>query len=182
MSKYFLRLIAGFAIGVVLFILVRLWTKNAVRTIPITNSSLRKSHRLVDIAKQKPLRAKRIFISHSWELSSSDYHSFLKNLRTIRSIYNHSIPRKKARHVRGVEELYDVFRRQILWCSKVFILADKSLPLDSYVLAEMDIASELGKEIIAIQPDICHPVPHFIRRRAHHIIANNVHEIRRVLG
>lgn len=70
----------------------------------------------------------------------------------------------------------------MIWCSKVFVLADKELPLDSYVLAEMDIAAELGKEIIAIQPDPFYPVPHFIRRRAHCIIANDAHEIKRVLG
>lgn len=181
MAKFFIRFVAGFAIGGVLLILVRLWAKKSARTAPISDNSPGKAYRLVDSTKQKKVRARRIFISHSWQLSSRDYYLFLKNLRDIRSIYNHSIPRKKARRARR-KDLHDVFRRQMLWCSKIFVLADKDLPLNSYVLAEMDIASELGKEIIAIQPDIYHPVPHFIRRRAHHIIANNVHEIKRVLG
>jgi hypothetical protein len=178
MAKIFTR----FIVGIVLFILVRLWIKNTSRTVITPNNNLTKTRRSVDSTKQKPLRARRIFISHSWQLSSRDYYAFVKNLRAIRFIYNHSIPRKKARHVRDDEDLHNVFRKQMLWCSKIFVLADRDLPFDSYVLAEMDIASELGKEIIAIQPNIYHPIPHFIRRRAHHIIANDVREIKRVLG
>lgn len=177
MIKIFTRAICVFTLCLLIYRWIRHFSNSTLKYVNDSNQS----SRLANKPKRNNLRARRIFISHSWHLSSHDYKLLLKNLRNIRKIYNHSIPRKNARHFRDAEDLHDIFRRQILWCSKVFVLADKELPLDSYVLTEMEIAAELGKEIIAIQPNPLHSVPPFIRRRAHHIISNDAREIKRIL-
>jgi len=95
-------------------------------------------------------------------------------LKSINLVYDHSIPKRKKRAVHSTEELLYTFRNQLLWCSKVFVLADKNLPADGHVAMELELAAELGKEIIAIQPNDQWAVPDFIRQRAHRIIANDI--------
>lgn len=119
-------------------------------------------------------RARRIFISHSWKLGSYDYQRLVSKLRNEGLVYNHSIPKRKARPYLSVEELRNTFRKQLLWCSKVFVLAHKDLAPDGFVAMELEVANELNKEIIAIRPVAHQPVPSFIQRHATKIIDNNM--------
>lgn len=172
MNKLFIKTISIITI----IILVYRWAKRLKRinrgATPRTNSQ-RKPVRHTASANRWKSRARRIFISHSWSLSSRDYKELAIKLRGAHLVYDHSIPKKKKRAVRSDEELRCVFRNQLLWCSKVFVLADKDLPANGHVVMELDVAAELGKEIIAIQPNDKWEVPDFIRRRAHRVINNN---------
>lgn len=117
-------------------------------------------------------RAKRIFISHSWRLSSHSYREIAAKFKRAANIYNHSIPQHKARPIASTESIRTLFHNQLLWCSKVFVVAHQDLSPTGYVAMELDVAAELGKEIIAIQPAQCTIVPRFIQQCAHRIISD----------
>jgi hypothetical protein len=172
MSKLIIKILSILTFAILLYRwinrLERLSRGSTIRQAP-KNQAIRKP---ADSKRWKS-RARRIFISHSWRLSSRDYKELASKLRSVHLVYDHSIPKRKKRIVRSEEELRDIFRKQLLWCSKVFVLADKDLPANGHVAMELDVAAELGKEIIAIQPNDQWAVPDFIRQRAHHIIANN---------
>jgi hypothetical protein len=118
-------------------------------------------------------RARRIFISHSWRLSSYSYQE-ISNKLTLEgaAIYNHSIPKYKARLIQPTESIRTLFRKQLLWCSKVFVLAHPELSPAGYVAMELEVAAELGKEIIAIQSNRHASIPQFIRRYANCVISD----------
>jgi hypothetical protein len=176
MNKFLIKLITIISLGILLFHLVsrlkRLnWLSNKRYGTEKRNAQPKSS------SKQCKARARRIFISHSWRLSTRDYQDLAAKLKSVHLVYDHSIPRRKKRPVHSEEELRDIFRNQLLWCSKVFVLADKNLPSNGHVVMELDVAAELGKEIIAIQPNSQWAVPNFIRQRAHRIIANNTNSL-----
>lgn len=172
MNKFLVKLITIITLGILLF----RWISRLKRLSRLSNKchapEKRAAHPTAS-PKQWKYRARRIFISHSWRLSSRDYQDLANKLKSVHLVYDHSIPKRKKRPIHNEEELRDVFRNQLLWCSKVFVLADKSLPSNGHVVMELDVAAELGKEIIAIQPNSQWAVPDFIRQRAHRIIANN---------
>ncbi|NHF59987.1 hypothetical protein FK220_011585 [Flavobacteriaceae bacterium TP-CH-4] len=125
---------------------------------------------------------RRVFISHSWKKGSLDYEKLIKKIKKEKIlIYNHSIPTDKAFDERKKKELEKIFRKQMIYCSKVFVLANKGLRSDSYVQTEIRIAKELGKEIIAVKPVGQKGIPYFIRNKADKIIANKINSIKKVL-
>lgn len=172
MNKFLIKIIS---VATIIILLYR-WAKRLKRVNRRVTSHTnfeRKPVRRTARSKRWQSRARRIFISHSWSLSSRDYRELAIKLRGAHLVYDHSIPKRKKRAVRSNEELRCVFRNQLLWCSKVFVLADKDLPANGHVVMELDVAAELGKEIIAIQPNDKWEVPEFIRRRAHRVITND---------
>lgn len=125
---------------------------------------------------------RRIFISHSWEKGTYDYNLFMKKLRNDKvDVYNHSIPMNNSFDENRRKELENIFRNQMVYCSKVFVLASKGLKANSYVRTEMRIARELNKEIIAVKPYGQKGVPDFVRRNSDRIINNRVDSIKKVL-
>lgn len=137
-----------------------------------------------DLYKEREtnLPKRRIFISHSWKESSDDY-ALLKekiNNQEIK-IYDHSIPVNKAFNEKRVKELEKIFRKQMVYCSKIFVLAHSKIKKESFVMTEIKIAKEMKKEIIAIKPYGQRGIPQFIRRKADKVIANNIESIKKVL-
>jgi len=123
-------------------------------------------------------RARRIFISHSWRLSSRSYQEITRKLSQAgAAIYNHSIPKHKARPIHPKESMRMLFRKQLLWCSKVFVVTHPKLLPSGYVAMELEVAAELGKEVIAIQPHHCPGIPPFIQRYADRIISDRQAEL-----
>ncbi|WP_219010665.1 TIR domain-containing protein [Aquimarina litoralis] len=125
---------------------------------------------------------RRIFISHSWERGSEDYLSLKKKLKEHNvKIYDHSIPSHKAFDEDKREELEKIFRNQMIYCSKILVIANSGIDKNSFVMTEIKIAKELKKEIIAIKPYGQYSMPTFIRNHATKIISNNINSIIKAL-
>jgi hypothetical protein len=123
--------------------------------------------------KQNTTPQRRIFISHSWKKGSDDYSSLIDKLSNAKiPYYNHSIPLK---------ELEKIFRKQIVYCSKVFVLATRGIKDNTFVMTEIKIAKSLKKEIIAVKPYGQKGIPDFIRRNSNKVISNNINSIREAL-
>lgn len=130
---------------------------------------------------EEQTKRKRIFISHSWKISSEDYESLKNKFKENDiQIYDHSIPEHKAFEENDRTELEKIFRKQMIYCSKIFVLAHKDLKMTSFVMIEIKIAKELKKEIIAIKPHGQKTIPRFIEKNATKIISNNINSIEEV--
>lgn len=132
--------------------------------------------------EEETIPQRRIFISHSWRKSSEEYQKFVKKLYSEEiDFFNHSIPKEKAFDTTRKKELEGIFRKKMVYCSKVYVLAKRGIKKDSYVGVEIKIAKELGKEIIAVKPHGQVGMPQFIKRNANRIISNNIQSITRTL-
>lgn len=125
---------------------------------------------------------RRIFVSHSWRKSGKEYQLFVNKLKRENiGFYDHSIPEEKAFSEERKQELKKIFRKQMTYCSKVFVLAKNGISQNSYVGMELEIANELGKEIVAVKPHGQIGMPAFIKRKAHREISNNSTSIKNIL-
>ena len=114
--------------------------------------ALKKIYNWFSTEESGPLQ-KRIFISHSWKNGSYEYTSFIKKLECNEiKFYNHSIPIHKAFNETDRNELIKKFRKQMTYCSKIFILINQELEQNSFVKEELKIAESMEKEIIAVKP------------------------------
>jgi hypothetical protein len=125
---------------------------------------------------------RRIFISHSWKKGSDDYNQLVNKLSNANiPFYNHSIPLDRAFDEGKKKELEKIFRKQMIYCSKIFVLATRGIKSDTFVMTEIRIAKSLKKEIIAVKPHGQNGIPDFIRRNSSKIITNNINSIKEVL-
>ena len=132
--------------------------------------------------KQNKTPQRRIFISHSWKKGSDDYNSLINKLSDSNiSFYNHSIPLDRAFDENNKKELEKIFRKQMVYCSKIFVLATRGIKKNTFVMTEIKIAKSLKKEIIAVKPHSQKGIPDFIRRNSNKVINNNINSIREVL-
>lgn len=131
---------------------------------------------------EERLPQRRVFISHSWKKGSKDYLAIKRKLKEHSiKVYDHSIPRFKAFNENKRSKLERIFRNQMLYCSKVFVLGSSGLERNSFVMTEIKIAKELNKEIIAIKPYGQNSIPQFIRRNSTKVISNNINSIKEIL-
>ncbi|WP_109437281.1 TIR domain-containing protein [Aquimarina sp. AU119] len=132
--------------------------------------------------KQNKTPQRRIFISHSWKKGSDDYISLINKLNNADiPFYNHSIPIDRAFDENKKKELEKIFRRQMVYCSKVFVLATRGVKKNTFVMMEIKIAKSLKKEIIAVKPHGQKGIPDFIRKNSNMIISNNINSIKKAL-
>lgn len=125
---------------------------------------------------------RRIFISHSWKKGSEDYLAIKKKLKKHNiKIYDHSIPEFKAFDETNRNKLEQIFRKQMIYCSKILVLGNSGLEKNSFVMTEIKIAKELKKEIIAIKPYGQYSIPQFIRQNSAKVISNNINSIKEIL-
>lgn len=109
---------------------------------------------------------RRVFISHSWKKGSDDYNLLINKLAEANiNFYNHSIPLDKAFDENKKKELEKIFRKQMIYCSKIFVLATRGIKSDTFVMTEIKIAKSLKKEIIAIKPHGQKGIPDFIKKK-----------------
>lgn len=133
-------------------------------------------------SQKNKLPQRRIFISHSWNKASDDYKLFVGKLKKENiDFYNHSIPIEKAFNENRIKELENIFRKQMVYCSKIFVLASRGLKNNTFVMTEIRIAKELRKEIIAVKPIGQKGIPYFIRKNSDKIISNKINSIKEVL-
>lgn len=95
-----------------------------------------------------------IFISHSW--SYSDYYDKLKSLLDSESsLYyrDYSVPKNDPIHnANNDRELRAAIKNQMQHASCVLILAGVYSTYSKWINIEIDLAQEMGKRIIAIEP------------------------------
>lgn len=139
-------------------------------------------HRIFQSNGTNKKAKRRIFISHSWNKASKDYNSFLRRLKQEKlEVYDHSIPINKAFDSSSKKELHDIFRKQMFYCSKIFVLAHNEIKKDSFVGSEIAIAQQLGKKIIAVKPIGQKGLPYFIKNKADVVISNRIDLLKKVL-
>lgn len=128
--------------------------------------------------ENKNIPARRIFISHSWERGDTEYKKFVSKLEEEKiEFYNHSIPKNNPVSASNKKQLENKFRKKMIYCSKIYILANSGISSESFVKLEIDIAKSLGKQIIAVKPHGQSSMPSFIRQNATKVISNNITSI-----
>jgi hypothetical protein len=124
--------------------------------------------------EKEPTR--RIFISHSWDYDK-DYKTLIRNFNNYGfEYYNHSIPEEKALDEQTTRKIENGIRNKIRGCSKVLVLAG-DYANNFWIKKEVKIASEMGKEIIAIRPWNTTSIPSYIKNEADIIVGFNTKTI-----
>lgn len=95
-----------------------------------------------------------IFISHSW--AYSDIYEKLLNLLNSNNNFsykNYSIPKDDPIHNAKYDyQLKEAIRNQMKYASCVLILAGVYSTYSKWINIEIELAQEMGKKIIAIEP------------------------------
>ena len=139
------------------------------------------SKTIYDSYRNSRIPMRRIFISHSWKKGSRDYLLLTDKLKKQKiKFYNHSIPIDNAFDENKRKELEKIFRKQMVYCSKVFVLANSGIKKDSFVMTEIRIAKEMKKKIIAVKPYGQNKIPSFIKRNADKVISNNIESLKKI--
>ncbi|MDI9876596.1 TIR domain-containing protein [Flectobacillus rivi] len=125
---------------------------------------------------------RRIYICHSFD-DSSLYEKLARKLKFTEEykIFNHSIPKNKRRNTQSDEELRVIFRQQMSGCTHVFVLASPDIPKKSYVKMELEVAQELGKEIVAVTGRNQFKIPPFIRKMSNVLVTNDTRNLKKQL-
>ena len=98
-----------------------------------------------------------LFISHSWDYPTA-YTGLVKLLDNASyfSYKNYSVPKDDPLTIRNPNyyksELKNKIRNQMVLCSAVLVLAGVYSSYSEFINMEIEIAKELGKPIIAIEP------------------------------
>lgn len=95
-----------------------------------------------------------IFISHSWTYSDA-YEKLINLLNSTNnfSYKNYSIPKNDPIHNAKYDyQLKEAIRNQIKYASCVLILAGVYSTYSKWINIEIELAQEMGKKIIAIEP------------------------------
>lgn len=95
----------------------------------------------------------RLFISHSW--SYPDAYEKMIGLIDNQGIkyYNHSVPKDDPVHTNGTDkQLRQAIYNKMMGCDCILILAGVYATYSKWINIEIELAVEMGKPIIAIQP------------------------------
>lgn len=95
-----------------------------------------------------------LFISHSWSYSDAyEKLTGLLNNAKYFSYKNYSVPKDNPIHnADNSKELYDAIKNQIKYAHVVIILAGVYSTYSKWIDKEIEIAKDLGKPILAIEP------------------------------
>ena len=114
----------------------------------------------------------RVFISHSWSYDNDYWNLIGKFQKNEFEFYNHSIDLDKPLDASTKSEIELGIRNKIKGCSKVVVLAG-SYAERYWIKREVEIANEMGKEIIAVRPWGQSYVPPFLNKKADKIVGFN---------
>ncbi|MDO4755538.1 MAG: TIR domain-containing protein [Parabacteroides sp.] len=95
-----------------------------------------------------------LFISHSWTYSDA-YERLvdLLNNDTYFEYRNYSIPKDNPIHsARSMADLKESIRNKMFFASHVVILAGVYATYSKWINIEVELAKEMGKKIIAVEP------------------------------
>ncbi|KAA3597457.1 MAG: molecular chaperone Tir [Calditrichaeota bacterium] len=95
----------------------------------------------------------RLFISHSWAYINT-YDTIIRFFEEQGlSYYDHSVPKDDPIHTEGTDsELYDAIESKIRGTSGVIVLAGVYATYSRWIEAEIEIALDYDKPIIAVEP------------------------------
>ncbi len=95
-----------------------------------------------------------LFISHSWSYSDA-YDKLVTLLDDAKyfSYRNYSVPKDDPIHnANNSKELYEAIKQQVRYANVVIILAGVYSSYSKWIDKEIEIAQDLGKPILAIEP------------------------------
>ena len=94
-----------------------------------------------------------LFISHSWE-GDADYHGLIGLLGNGLSLEwrNLSVPRSAPVIARGLLGIQEALARRIYQADAVLVISGKNLNSSRWVRYELNVARELDKPIIGVEP------------------------------
>lgn len=95
-----------------------------------------------------------LFISHSWTYSSA-YEGLTALLNNMPGFYyrNYSVPKNDPIHNAYFDfQLKEAIRKQMQYASCVLVLAGVYSTYSKWIKIELELAREMGKKIIAIEP------------------------------
>ncbi len=124
-----------------------------------------------------------LFISHSW--SYSDEYRRLCNLLNDRPYFeyrNYSVPFNDPIHTNGTDrQLREAIENKIRPTSVVLILAGVYSTYSKWINKEVEIAKNLNKKIIAIEPWGSERTSFFVKENADEIVGWNTESIVRAI-
>lgn len=114
----------------------------------------------------------RIFISHSWK-NDADYWSLIKKFKNYEfEFYNHSIEEDNRVGAYTNKQIEKGIENKMRGCSKVLVLGG-NYANRYWIKKEIEIASRMGKEIIAIRPWGKSYIPKKLYKNANRVIGFN---------
>ncbi|MBQ8940710.1 MAG: TIR domain-containing protein [Firmicutes bacterium] len=120
-----------------------------------------------------------LFISHSW--TYSDAYDKLVNLldEANNFVYkNYSVPKDDPIHdADNTKELKEAIREQMKHASCVLILAGVYATYSKWINIEIDLANEMGKKIIAVEPWGAERTSKVVKDNADYIVKWNTSSI-----
>lgn len=125
------------------------------------------------------MRTFNLFISHSW--AYSDSYEKLIGLLEKRSYFdfkNYSVPKDDPIHTNGTDkQLNQAILQKMQPCSAVLILAGVYASYSKWIAKEIDIANQLEKPIIAIQPWASEKTSQVVKDSAEQIVGWNTDSV-----
>ena len=95
-----------------------------------------------------------LFISHSWTYSDA-YGKMINLLNSVSGFTyrNYSVPKDDPVHNATYDyQLRDAIRKQMQYATCVLVLAGVYSTYSKWIKIELELAAEMGKKIIAIEP------------------------------
>lgn len=120
-----------------------------------------------------------LFISHSWTYSNQ-YDGLVKLLDNANyfSYRNYSVPKDDPIHnASNSKELYDAIKKQVGYAQVVIILAGVYSSYSKWIDKEIEIAQNLGKPILAIEPWGSEKTSSIVKNSADRIVKWNTDSI-----
>lgn len=115
-----------------------------------------------------------LFLSHSWKYSDA-YEKLIGLLNKQKgnnfSYSNYSVPKDDPIHdAANDKQLKEAIEAQMLRCSNIIILAGVYATYSKWINIEIEIAKEMGKKIIAVQPWGSERTSQKVKDNADHIV------------
>ena len=124
-----------------------------------------------------------LFISHSWAYSTN-YESLIKLLDNAPNFYyrDYSVPKNDPIHnARYDYQLRAAIRNQMQHASCVIILAGVYSTYSKWINIEIQLAQEMGKKIIAIEPWAASHTSTVVKNAAHEVVKWSTSSILRAI-
>ncbi|MEN8342594.1 TIR domain-containing protein [Acinetobacter baumannii] len=118
-----------------------------------------------------------LFLSHSWKYDK-EYQNLVNLLdRQVGGSFsykNYSVPKDDPIHNAPNDRLLkEAIKSQMIKCSNIIILAGVYSSYSKWINIEIELAKEMGKKIIAVQPYQSERTSEIVKRNADHIVAWN---------
>lgn len=125
------------------------------------------------------VRTYNLFVSHSW--AHSDSYEKLIGLLEKRNYFDfkdYSVPKDDPIHTNGTDkQLNQAILQKMRPCSAVLILAGVYASYSKWIAKEIDIANQLEKPVIAIEPWASEKTSQVVKDNAERIVGWNTNSV-----